>query len=152
MRYLSLLHQQAVGLLTVALVIYSSEDVQAADSGAVFSCLVSNSTGTTLSSNAILTVVLTPANDLCSGAFPITNYFYANTQSLAYATSQGDGAPGCTMSGFGNGVWYEFIPPTDGGMVVDTFGSSFKTAFATYAGSCGSLTEVRAAWAASNRL
>src|SRR5207248_671243 len=78
---------------------YTTNNVQVADSGAVFSCLVSNSTGTTLSSNAVLTVVLTPANDLCDGAFVITNYPYSNTQSTAYATSQGDPTPRCSMFG-----------------------------------------------------
>lgn len=121
---------------------YTTNNVQVADSGAVFSCLVSNSTGTTLSSNAVLTVVLAPANDYCSNAFVITNYPYTNSQSTQYATSQGDTSPPCSMSGFGHGVWYEFTPPTDGEMVVDTFGSSFKPAFATYSGSCGSLTYI----------
>jgi hypothetical protein len=121
---------------------YTTNNVSVAESGAVFSCLVSNATGTTLSSNAVLTVVLKPPNDFCSGALVITTSPYANSQSLAYATSQGDSAPPCTMFGFGNGVWYEFTPPSNGGMVVDTFGSSFKTAFATYFGSCGALTPI----------
>jgi hypothetical protein len=121
---------------------YTTNNVQASDSGAVFSCLVSNNTGTTLSSNAVLTVVLSPPNDLCSAAFVITNYPYAHTQSTAYATSQGDPNPPCSMSGVGNGVWYQFTPASDGGMVVDTFGSSFRPAFATYSGSCGSLSEI----------
>ena len=120
---------------------YTTNNVQA-NSGAVFSCLVSNSTGTTLSSNAVLTVALSPPNDLCPDAFVITNYPYANTQSTAYATSQGDPGLVCTMSGFGSGVWYQFTPPYNGEMVVDTFGSSFKPAFGTFSGSCGSLTEI----------
>lgn len=121
---------------------YTTNNVQATDSGAVFSCLVSNSTGTTLSSNAVLTVVLSPPNDLCSDAFVITNYPYTNSQTTAYATSQGDPTPPCTMSGFGSGVWYEFTPPLNGKMVVDTLGSSFKPAFGIYSGSCGSLTVI----------
>jgi len=39
---------------------YTTNDVQLADSGSVFSCLVSNEFGTVLSSNAVLTVVATP--------------------------------------------------------------------------------------------
>jgi len=46
------------------------------------------------------------------------------------------------MYGFGRGVWYQFTPPFNGEMVVDTLGSLFKPAFATYSGSCGSLTEI----------
>src|SRR5204863_843642 len=112
---------------------YTTNNVQAADSGARFSCLVSNATGTTLSSNAVLTVVLAPPNDFCSDAFVITNYHYANTQSTAYASSQGDPAPECSMFGF-RGVWYEFTAPFDGAMLVDTFGSSFKAGVSTYVG------------------
>jgi len=120
---------------------YTTNNVQVADSGAMFSCLVSNSTGTTLSSNAVLTVVATP-NDFCSGAFVIANYPYTNSQSTVLATSEGDPNPQCTMYGFGRGVWYQFTPPNDGEMVVDTFGSLFKPVFATYSGGCGSLTQI----------
>ena len=121
---------------------YTTNGVQTADSGAVFSCVVSNSIGTTLSSNAILTVVLTPPNDSCSGALVVTNYPYTNSQSTEFATAQGDPSPGCTMGGFGRGLWYQFTAPSDGEMVVDTFGSSFKPSFETYVGSCGSLTGI----------
>ena len=39
---------------------YTLEGVQLADSGSVFSCLVSNTYGTALSSSAVLTVVAYP--------------------------------------------------------------------------------------------
>ncbi len=49
--------------------------------------------------------------------------------------------PDC-VDGFGHGVWYQFIAPVTGQLVVDTFGSDFDTGLAIYTGSCDALTEV----------
>ena len=119
---------------------YTLSNVQLSDSGSKFSCLVSNACGTALSSNAVLKVIETMANDLCSGAITISGAAYTNTQSTTKATSMGDPVPDC-ITDFGNGVWYQFTPPAGGLMIVDTFGSDFDTGLAVYTGSCGSLTE-----------
>ena len=119
---------------------YTLSNVQLSDSGSKFSCLVSNACGTALSSNAVLKVIETMANDLCSGAITISGAAYTNTQSTTKATSMGDPVPDC-VTDFGNGVWYQFTPPAGGLMIVDTFGSDFDTGLAVYTGSCGSLTE-----------
>jgi len=116
-------------------------NVQLADSGSEFSCLVTNLYGSALSSNALLKVVETVPNDLCSGAIVIPGSTYTNTQSTTAATSSGDPVPDC-IPGFGNGVWYQFTAPSNGVIIVDTFGSDFDTGLAAYTGSCGSLTEV----------
>ncbi|HEV7454972.1 MAG TPA: immunoglobulin domain-containing protein, partial [Candidatus Saccharimonadales bacterium] len=57
---------------------YSTNNVQLSDSGTFFRCVVSNIFGSTLSSNAVLTVVTGPSNDLCSTAFVVTTNNYAN--------------------------------------------------------------------------
>jgi hypothetical protein len=118
---------------------YTTNSVQVTDSGAQFSCLVSNAFGTALSSNALLTV-FGPTNDNCSGAIVITAYPYTNSQSTTNASSIGDPTPSCG-SGFGRGVWYAYTPPTNGLLEVDTTGSDFDTVLALYIGSCGGLTQ-----------
>ncbi len=120
---------------------YTTNNVQLADSGSEFSCQVSNVQGSLLSSNGTLTVVVPPANDLCSGATIIATTNYTNSESTVYATSTGDPAPAC-VAGFGKGVWYQYTAPADGQLVVDTVGSDFDTGLGVYTGTCGSLTQV----------
>jgi alpha-tubulin suppressor-like RCC1 family protein len=120
-------------------------NAQLSDSGSKFSCLVTNAYGTALSSNAVLKVIETVSNDLCSAAvlIPAAPYtvVYATTQSTAKATSIGDPVPDC-IPDFGNGVWYQFTPPNSGLLTVDTFDSDFDTGLAVYTGACDSMTEV----------
>ncbi|PWU15848.1 MAG: hypothetical protein C5B50_14830 [Verrucomicrobia bacterium] len=120
---------------------YTFNNAQLSDSGSLFSCLVTNAYGFALSSNAILKVTTTLANDQCAGAIVIASSSYANQQSTTYASSTSDPAPSC-VPGFGNGVWYQFATPSAGLLTVDTFGSDFDTGLAIYTGACGALTEV----------
>jgi len=120
---------------------YTLNNVQLSDSGSLFSCIVSNTIGSALSSNALLKVVQTVANDFCSGAIPISSSTYTNTQSTVPATSLGDPVPSC-IPGFGNGVWYKYSQQASGSISVDSFGSDFDTGLAAYTGSCGSLIEM----------
>jgi alpha-tubulin suppressor-like RCC1 family protein len=118
---------------------YTLNNAQLSDSGSKFSCLVTNAYGLAASTNATLKVIDTIANDLCSGAI-ITNASYTNVQSTVRASSFGDPVPDC-VTGFGNGVWYQFTAPVNGLLIVDTFGSDFDTGLAIYTGSCDALTE-----------
>ena len=120
---------------------YILANAQLADSGSKFSCLVTNAYGFAAGTNATLKVIDTVSNDLCSGAVVITSYNYTNTQSTAKASSFGDPVPGC-VTGFGNGVWYQFTAPFNGRLLVDTFGSDFDTGLGIYAGACDALIEV----------
>jgi hypothetical protein len=120
---------------------YTTNDVQLADSGDLFSCLVSNAYGLAVSSSAVLTVIVGETNDQCSGAIVISTPAYSNTQSTTDATSTGDPTPSCD-SDFGNGVWYQYTAPGNGLLAVDTYGSSFDTVLALYSGSCGALAEL----------
>jgi alpha-tubulin suppressor-like RCC1 family protein len=119
---------------------YTLNNAQLSDSGSKFSCLVTNAYGLAASTNATLKVIDTIANDLCSGAIIITNASYTNVQSTVRASSFGDPVPDC-VTGFGNGVWYQFTAPVNGLLIVDTFGSDFDTGLAIYTGSCDALTE-----------
>ena len=82
-----------------------------------------------------------PANDQCAGAFVASGDPYTNAQSTLGATSMGDPVPTC-LSGFANGVWYQFTAPTNGILVIDTSGSDFNACVALYSGSCGALTQL----------
>jgi alpha-tubulin suppressor-like RCC1 family protein len=119
---------------------YTLNNAQLSDSGSKFSCLVTNAYGLAASTNATLKVIDTIANDLCSGAIIITNASYTNVQSTVRTSSFGDPVPDC-VTGFGNGVWYQFTAPVNGLLIVDTFGSDFDTGLAIYTGSCDALTE-----------
>jgi uncharacterized repeat protein (TIGR02543 family) len=120
---------------------YTFTNAQIADSGSQFSCVITNVLGTATSSAASLKVETIAANDQCIGALVISGMTYTNAQYTTNATSTGDPVPSC-VSGFGNGVWYQFTPAYNGQVVVDTFGSDFDTGLALYSGSCGALTEV----------
>jgi hypothetical protein len=120
---------------------YALGNAQLADSGSQFSCLVTNLYGTVSSTNVTLKVLNTLPNDLCSGAIMITNASYTNMQSTVRASSFGDPVPDC-VTGFGNGVWYQFTAPVSGLLVVDTAGSDFDTGLAVYAGACEALTQL----------
>ncbi len=120
---------------------YTTNNVQAADSGAQFSCLLSNAFGTTPSSSATLTVVVGPSNDLCSAAFVITNSTYTMTESTTQATTNGDPTLSC-ISGLGKAVWFVFLPQSGGTVVADTVGSSFDTGLGAFTGACGALTQI----------
>jgi len=82
-----------------------------------------------------------PANDQCAGAIVISTAIHTNAQSTATATSTGDPAPTCQQDS-GNGVWYQYTPPSAGVLDVDTLGSDFDTVLTAFTGSCGGLIEV----------
>ena len=69
---------------------FSLGPVQIADA-AVYSVEVTNAYGSILSSNALLTLFM--ANDICSGATPISGLNYTYSQSTVEATSTGDPIP-----------------------------------------------------------
>ncbi len=120
---------------------YTTNNVAVAASGSLYSCLVSNVFGSVPSSNAVLTVISAPANDLCANATLITATRYTNTLSTTNATSTGDPAPSCVGS-FGKGVWYVYTAPANGQLVVDTIGSLFDTGLGVYTGTCATPTLV----------
>jgi hypothetical protein len=79
-------------------------------------------------------------NDLRRNATRVTAFpFFDTVDTSAATTSPND--PDC----FGNGptVWYRIIPPTDGTIVIDTFGSDYDTTLSAYVRS--GLTLVREA-------
>jgi hypothetical protein len=78
-----------------------------------------------------------PANDLCSGAIPVTcGNVYAG--STATATTLGDPSTYCGTTPGAPGVFYSFVG--NGQLVTaDLCGSAYNTKINIYSGSCGSL-------------
>jgi hypothetical protein len=93
----------------------------------------------TMSANHTLTAVYSVANDLCSGAVPLSAGvpYSMNTSN---ATSTSDLAP-CAYN-FGKGVWFKFTAASSGVVAINTCGSDYDTAVQVYTGSCGTLAEV----------
>ena len=103
--------------------------------------LTSPSGGATLGApnTATLNLLDVPTNDFCSNAVNVTSFPYTNRQSILEATSAGDPAPSCVFNS-GHGVWYRYMPATNGQLFIHTEGSSFDTVISVYVGSCGALT------------
>jgi subtilisin family serine protease len=80
-----------------------------------------------------------PPNDLCADATVISlnstgSYYYTSTYSTELATrSTCDGSETCgTANSNGHSVWYEFVPPVDGVVTIDTTGSNYNTVLHLY--------------------
>lgn len=92
------------------------------------------------------TVPPVPANDACSGAFPVSVFPYAYTQDDAISTTNNAGNISvCTSAGdtgMNDGTWFRFTG--DGGQytikVTMPAGSTFDPQIGAYSGSCDSLT------------
>jgi len=76
-------------------------------------------------------------NDLCAGAIPLLPG-QPHTLDTAKATSTTDPPRSCRGL-LGNGVWYTFVPPSDGVVTLSTCGSDFDTVLQVYTGECDSL-------------
>ena len=83
------------------------------------------------------------SNDACANATAIDAAPYSNTTLTITATLDGtDPVPACGNGSRGKSVWYRFTAPSSGTVTANTFGSSYDTILATYAGSCGGFTPV----------
>ena len=94
----------------------------------------------TMSANHTVTAVYSVANDLCSGAVPLSAGV-PYSMSTSNATSTGDPIPGC-QSSFSSGVWFTFTAPSSGVVTISTCPSDFDTVVAAYTGTCGALAPV----------
>jgi hypothetical protein len=85
-------------------------------------------------------VAISPSNDQCDGAVPLTDGV-PFTMNTTQATSAGDPGPPCQPI-FGKGVWFTYTAPASGVVIASTCGSSFDTVLTIYSGSCGALVPV----------
>jgi hypothetical protein len=96
--------------------------------------VVANSYGNLTSSNAILTVIPRPANDLFANAIVITGLTNSLTASNVNATKEA-GEPNHAGNPGGTSVWWTWTAATDAAATLDTIGSSLDTLLAVYTGS-----------------
>lgn len=84
------------------------------------------------------------SNDVCANATAIdaTPYNNATLTSAAATLDTSDPVPGCGNGSRGKSVWYRFTAPTSGTLTANTFGTSYDTILAAYAGSCGAFSPV----------
>jgi hypothetical protein len=84
------------------------------------------------------------ANDDFNTPVSIADIPYTNTQDTTLATSTGDdpGAIACSLAPGLASVWYQYTPPTDASVYLDTLGSNYNTILAVWSGSRGSLLPV----------
>jgi hypothetical protein len=79
-----------------------------------------------------------PINDLCSGAFRLSN-----GQTFSQCTQRATSDPSTlTCQPSGKGVWFEFTPCSDDLVTVSTCGSNYDTVLSVLTGDCGSLTKI----------
>lgn len=84
-----------------------------------------------------------PFNDDFDEAITVNDTPYSTTQSgIGATTAHDDPVIPCVSEQKHNTVWYRFIPPSDGTLSVNTFGSDYDTVLALWTGTRGSLTNV----------
>ncbi len=71
---------------------------------------------------------VTPGNDACSSAYPIT----ASTTAFSTAGASTDGPTACDGTQIPGDVWFVYTAECDGSVTINTCGSSFDTKLAVY--------------------
>ncbi len=91
-------------------------------------------------------VSIPPANDEIENAILINTLTYTNTQDTTEASHAADDPVfQCRFGGAGAGgasVWYKYVAPADGLVIVDTFESDYDTILGIWQGTRGALTNI----------
>jgi hypothetical protein len=112
----------------------------AGDAG-IYDVVISNAFGSATSGGATLAMVV-PANDLFANAITVTGTNF-NILASNIGASKEAGEPNHSTNFGGRSVWWKWTAPADGGMILDTGGSSFDTMLAVYSGnSLGTLKQI----------
>lgn len=89
-----------------------------------------------------------PANDNCAGAIGLTVEVNDNCSSIPYsnvgATADPQN-PSCWGSNSDNGIWFSFVAPATGSLMISTnfgFNTINDPQIAVFSGGCGGLTEI----------
>jgi hypothetical protein len=122
------------------------------------SCLAPNTTyyimiwddggigSTTYPGTFTLTTTFTANNDVCAGAFTLSNGVTTGTTTSCFTNTTGDPSPSCDADGNKESTaWYTYTTPAGsyGNLTVSlTAGTMEYAALTLYSGSCGSFTEV----------
>jgi len=111
---------------------YTTEATSASMNGYLYQVLVTNSCGNVTSSSATLTVVIPPANDLCSSATALTSG-NTLTGSMVNATA----TSGLAASPTKKDVWYKYTALNSGNHVITAnFASGVDLDIHIYTGAC----------------
>jgi cysteine-rich repeat protein len=89
-------------------------------------------------------VFVGPANDLCASATMVLSDTFMDMVPITHATTE-QGEPsqcGQCDTTAQHSVWYQFTPPMDGTLCVQTCSSTYDTVLGAYSGSCGSLSQI----------
>src|ERR1700752_1573508 len=85
-----------------------------------------------------------PANDACASPTVIASAPFSTTGNVAAATTEaGDPNQSCgsiAVPKNTKSVWFSFVAPASGTVIVDTFGSDYDTVMTAYTGSCATPT------------
>ncbi len=112
---------------------YTLTNVQFTDAGN-YSVVINNAAGSATSVNAVLTVVLPPANDNFANRIAVSGLTNTVTGSNVGASKEA-GEPDHAGFPGGKSVWWTWTAPASGNVSVTTFGSTFDTLLAVYTGS-----------------
>lgn len=90
---------------------------------------------------------MSPLNETCDDALvvePVDGVAFnhvQDTSSHATDSSMTTSPPNWSGGEAYHAAWFEFDPPSDGTLQINTLGSEYDTKLAVFSGSCGSLTE-----------
>jgi hypothetical protein len=107
-------------------------NVQTANAGN-YKVVIHNASGSIISSNAILSIIVAPTNDMFANRIPIIGMTNTVFGSNILATKE-PGEPNHDGVVGGASVWWAWTAPANGSVIVNTFGSSFDTVLAVYTG------------------
>ncbi len=98
-----------------------------------YKAMVTSLHGSTTSSNAVLSVVVGPPNDMFANRINIPGMTNTVAGNNVFATAE-PGEPDHGESPGGSSVWWTWTAPAAGSVTVSTLGSTFNTLLAVYTG------------------
>lgn len=104
--------------------------------GTTYYICYSQFAGTPLGAGELSILDMPPGNDECVTAAALTAGENIGNSSCATPTIDGICFPSA------RDVWYSYVPPSDGRLVLHTCGTSFNTNLSVYGGNCGNLALV----------
>lgn len=87
-------------------------------------------------------VTETAANDTCTVAREVRENELTDVVTVASSTLSPEDPPNSCSPVRQQNVWYRFVAPANGTVMVDTYGSTYDTVVGVYQGSCGQLVEL----------
>jgi len=112
---------------------YAIASVQPGDSGN-YSVAIGNAFGAAASAVATLSIYAAPPNDVFANRITITGASNS-TSGITVGATKEFGEPNHAGNLGGRSIWWQWVAPTNGTVIMDTIGSTFDTLLAVYTGS-----------------